>query len=146
MLVTFYSNAALANEARAGGESAEREVAQLDAAHASAILSGNVGALRRLMAPDLVVNHPTGRIVDETEGIIAMIGTGVIRYTAFERHPERFIVHSDMVVVMGRETVVPARGAPNAGKTLERRYTNVWMRHDGQWQLAIRHANNVCGD
>ncbi len=38
----------------------------------------------------------------------------------------------------------PAKGAPNEGKTLRRRYTNGWMLRDGKWKLAFRHANNVC--
>jgi hypothetical protein len=49
-----------------------------------------------------------------------------------------------MVVVMGSEVVVPAPGAPNADKSLKRRYTNVWMNRDGKWRLTVRHANNVC--
>lgn len=47
---------------------------------------------------------------------------------------------------MGSEIVVPARGAPNAGISLKRRYTNVWMNQDGKWRLTVRHANNVCPD
>ena len=75
--------------------------------------------------------------------IIEMIRQGVIRYTAFERYPEKFLFFKDMVVVMGSEIVVPAAGAPNAGKKLQRRYTNVWMKLNGHWKLTIRHANNV---
>lgn len=84
------------------------------------------------------------QIVNETQGILKMIRSGVIRYSAFERFPEKIIVLDGMVVVMGYERVVPADGAPNAGKILQRRYTNIWAQHNGKWQLTIRHANNVC--
>jgi ketosteroid isomerase-like protein len=115
----------------------------LDLAHAEGIFKGDAAALDRLMADDVTVNHPTNRIVNEKKELLALIGQGVIRYTRFERRPEKFLFYNDMVVVMGDETVVPAKGAPNEGKVLRRRYTNVWMLTNGQWRLAFRHANNV---
>lgn len=121
------------------------EIRQLDLAHADAIFHGDAQALDVLMDDDVTVNHPTNRIVKEKKQLLDLIGKGVIRYTSFERHPETFLFFKDMVVVMGGETVVPASGAPDAGKTLTRRYTNVWMLRDGKWRLTVRHANNVCG-
>lgn len=123
----------------------EREIRALDLAHAQAIFEGDAPALDRLMADDVTVNHPTNRIVNEKRELLDLIRKGVIRYTRFERRPEKILFYEDMVVVMGDETVVPAEGAPNAGRILRRRYTNVWMLNDGRWQLAFRHANNVCG-
>ena len=120
------------------------EIRALDLAHAEAIFKGDAQALDRLMADDVTVNHPTNRIVNEKKELLDLIGKGVIRYTRFERRPEKFLFYKDMVVVMGDETVVPAKGAPNEGKILRRRYTNVWMLTNGQWRLAFRHANNVC--
>jgi hypothetical protein len=96
-----------------------------------------------LLPDDHTVNHPTNRIVQEKAELLNLIGSGMIRYTRFERRPETFLFYKDLVVVMGDETVVPAPGAPNAGVTLRRRYTNGWMLHDGKWRLAFRHANNV---
>lgn len=128
------------------GPALEQEIRALDLAHAEAIFKGDARALDALMDDEVTVNHPTNRIVKEKQELLDLIGQGVIRYSAFERHPEKFLFFKDMVVVMGNETVVPAPGAPNAGKTLQRRYTNVWMRRDGHWRLTIRHANNVCTD
>ena len=122
----------------------QEQIRQLDMAHAQAIFKGDAAALDALMDDDVTVNHPTNRIVKEKKELLGLIDRGVIRYTAFERRPEKFLFYRDMVVVMGDETVVPAQGAPNAGKTLRRRYTNAWMYRDGRWRLAFRHANNVC--
>lgn len=120
------------------------EIERLDMAHARAIFQGDAAALDTLMDDDITVNHPTNRIVNEKKELLNLIQQGVIRYTSFERFPEKFLFFQDMVVVMGGEIVVPAKGAPNAGKSLERRYTNIWMNRDGKWRLTIRHANNVC--
>lgn len=122
------------------------EIIKLDHAHARAIFAGDALALDSLMNDDVTVNHPTNRIVKEKQELLDLIRQGTIRYTSFERTPEKFLFYKDMVVVMGSEIVIPAPGAPNAGKKLNRRYTNVWMKQDGKWQLFVRHANNVCVD
>ena len=140
----LFGSSAVFSEQLPEDRNLEREIRALDLAHAQAIFKGDAAALDRLMADDVTVNHPTNRIVNEKRELLDLIGEGVIRYTRFERRPEKLLFYEDMVVVMGDETVVPAPGAPNAGQTLRRRYTNVWMRSKGRWQLAFRHANNVC--
>ena len=97
-----------------------------------------------LMDDNVAVNHPTNRIVNEKKELLDLIRKGVIRYTSFERFPEKLLFFDNMVIAMGNEIVVPAMGAPNAGKTLQRRYTNIWLKKDGRWCLTVRHANNVC--
>lgn len=120
------------------------EIRKLDMAHAAAIFKGDAVSLDNLMDDDVTVNHPTNRIVKEKKELLDLISQGVIRYTTFERYPETFLFFDDMVIVMGGELVVPAPGAPNAGESLKRRYTNIWMNRDGKWRLTVRHANNVC--
>lgn len=124
----------------------KEEIKKLDLAHAHAIFEGDAKALDLLMDDDVTVNHPTNRIVKEKEELLNLIKKGVIHYTAFERTPETFLFYKDMVIVMGSEIVIPADGAPNANKKLQRRYTNVWMKRNGQWKLTVRHANNVCAE
>ena len=122
----------------------KEQIKMLDLAHAQAIITGNTLALDSLMDDDVTVNHPTNRIVKEKKELLALIKQGTIRYTVFERSPERFLFFKDMVIVMGNETVVPAKTAPNAGKRINRRYTNIWMLRNNKWKLCARHANNVC--
>lgn len=121
----------------------KEQIRALDLAHAEAIFKGDRVKLEELLPDDHTVNHPTNRIVQEKSELLDLIGNGVIRYTSFERRPEKFLFYKDLVVVMGDETVVPAPGAPNEGVNLRRRYTNAWMLQDGKWRLAFRHANNV---
>jgi ketosteroid isomerase-like protein len=124
----------------------KEEIRRLELAHADAILNGDAAALDSLMDDDITVNHPTNRIVKEKKELLDLIQQGIIRYTAFKRYPELFLFFKNMVVVMGNEIVVPAKGAPNAGKALQRRYTNIWIKRDGKWRLTVRHANNVCSN
>jgi len=122
----------------------KEEIRRLELAHADAIFKGDAAALDSLMDDNITVNHPTNRIVKEKKELLDLIHQGIIRYTSFKRYPETFLFFKDMVVVMGYELVIPAKGAPNAGNTLRRRYTNIWMKRDGMWRLTVRHANNVC--
>ncbi len=138
-----FGGTAAAHADEADAELVEK-IRRLDMAHAQAIFKGDAASLDELMDDEVTVNHPTNRIVKEKKELLDLIDKGVIRYTAFERRPERFLVYEGLVVVMGDETVVPAKGAPNEGKQLRRRYTNGWIKRDGRWRLAFRHANNVC--
>lgn len=122
----------------------QEHIRTLDLAHAQAIFKGDAIALDSLMHDEVTVNHPTNRIVKEKKELLNLIKEGVIRYTRFERTPEKFMFFEDMIIVMGSEVVVPAERAPNAGKVIQRRYTNIWMKYGDKWQLSVRHANNVC--
>jgi ketosteroid isomerase-like protein len=143
-IAVFVSASTVSSQEVKNNSALREEIRKLDLAHAGAIFKGDAAALDSLMDDDVTVNHPTNRIVKEKRELLDLIRQGVIRYTFFQRVPEIFLFFTDMAVVMGNETVVPAEGAPNAGKTLQRRYTNVWMRRDGKWRLTVRHANNVC--
>ena len=117
---------------------------KLDQAHANAVLKADFAALDSLTHADLTVNSPRGAIVNGKKELFDLIKNGIVKYKTFVRTPERFLFYKDMVIVMGNETVVPAGTAPHAGETVKRRYTDIWMMHDGRWQLQVRHANIVC--
>jgi len=72
------------------------------------------------------------------------IRTGAVTYSSFVREAETVLVHGDTVIVMGRETVVPKGESPGAGQTINRRYTNIWMKREGRWRLVARHASVIC--
>lgn len=117
----------------------EQEVRRLDLVHADAVLRGDLAALDKLWTNDFRVNNPFSEI-DKAD----RIRTGAVTYSSFVREPEVILVHADTVITMGRETVVPKGSSPDAGKTINRRYTNIWMRRKGEWRLIARHANVIC--
>jgi ketosteroid isomerase-like protein len=117
----------------------EQEVRRLDLAHADAILRGDAAALDKLWTEDFKVNNPFNEI-DRAD----RIRTGAVTYSSFIREAESIQVHGDTVIVMGRETVVPKGSSPDAGNTINRRYTNIWMKRSGKWRLVARHASVIC--
>jgi ketosteroid isomerase-like protein len=118
----------------------DQEIRRLDQMEANAVLHGDFATLDRLWAKDFTVNTPQNDVSDGTRGRVRM---GKISYTSFVRVAEAVLVRGDVVIVMGRETVVPKAPTPHAGETLQRRYTNIWMKRDGEWHLSARHANVI---
>jgi ketosteroid isomerase-like protein len=117
----------------------EQQIRRLDVAHADAVLRGDLAALDKLWTEDFRVNNPFNEI-DKAD----RIRTGAVTYSSFVRVPESVLIHGDTVIVMGSETVVPKGNSTDAGKTIKRRYTNIWMKRKGQWRLVARHASVIC--
>jgi ketosteroid isomerase-like protein len=117
----------------------EQEVKKLDIEHANAVLRGDLAAMDKYWTEDFIVNNPFNEI-DHAD----RIRDGRVTYASFIRESEAIKVHGNTVIVMGKEIVVPKGNSPQAGKTINRRYTNVWMKRDGQWRLIARHASVIC--
>ncbi|MEO7505291.1 MAG: nuclear transport factor 2 family protein [Sphingomicrobium sp.] len=109
----------------------------------AAITSRDVALFAALQAPELRVNSPINRVLtgdQATQGMAA----GMIDYETFERTIDYVgKVPGGLVVVMGDETFVPRGRAANAGKRVQRRFTDVWRMVEGDWKLAIRQATVI---
>jgi len=119
--------------------SIEQQIRKLDAAHADAVLRGDLAAMDTIWTEDFIVNNPFNEI-DKAD----RIRSGVVSYSSFLREIEAVRVYENTVIVMGKETVVPKGKSPDAGKTIYRRYTNIWMMREGKWRLIARHASVIC--
>ncbi len=117
-----------------------------DAAQRSAVAEVDLAAIRAGAHPNLRVNAPNNRILTRDD-LVRMVGSGEIRNEVFERVPEEVIVTGDVGVVMGRETVYPGADSEQARmygrRTLNRRYTNIYLREGGVWRHLARHANVI---
>jgi hypothetical protein len=89
-----------------------------------------------------VVNNPDNRVVTAQQ-VRAFMRTGKIDYSTFERIIEKVTVVDNVAIAMGHELITPQRQTTNAGKTVTRRYTDVWVRQAGAWRLAARQATNI---
>jgi hypothetical protein len=121
----------------------EQEIRHREQAQVDALLRNDIAAMKRNWASDYVVNNPLNEVVDASKG---RISSGTRTYSSFVRDIERVLVHEKTVIVMGQETVVPSGTAPDAGKTIVRRFTNIWMMRDGKWLLTARQATVICKD
>ncbi|MDQ3713865.1 MAG: nuclear transport factor 2 family protein [Acidobacteriota bacterium] len=133
----------LAQNSKKPKDTLEQKIRRLDLAQAEAILRKDFQALDELCAKDFTVNNPRGDISRGNEAIKELIRSGMINYASFVREIETVLIHGKTVILMGRETLVPNQNAPQAGQTVRRRYTNIWMKRNGKWLLTARHASVI---
>lgn len=110
------------------------------------VAARDVAAMAGLAHPKLTINAPVNRVLTR-EQLLSRLRSGEIASERFERVPESVTITGDVGIVMGRETVMPARsselGRIHGAVSLQRRYTNVYIRERGRWRWLARHANVV---
>ena len=117
----------------------EIEVRKLDSLHAAAVLSGDLKEMDKYWTEDFMVTNPFNEI-DKAD----RIRNGTVTYSSFQRICEAAKIYENVAILMGKEIVVPKGKSPDSGKTINRRYTNIWMNLNGHWKLVARHASVIC--
>lgn len=120
-----------------------RSVAAIDDAECAAVLRGNEKDLDRVWAEDMIVNSPANQVTPVAAARERVRTKTGLQYRTFERHREATIVRSHSAVTMGYEVVVPKGNDPDSGRTIHRRYTNVYALEDDGWRLIARQATNI---
>ena len=120
----------------------ETFIRNLDNSEREAVLRGDTIFLFKIWSPNMVVNTPANR-VGTVESTKTLTRTGKIDYSSFERTIEKITIFENVGIVMGQEVVKPQRNADNVGKTITRRFTNIWMNGNDGWQLIGRQATVI---
>lgn len=135
-MMKFASDEVAAAAKAPGAAEAMAAREKLDAAFAAQ----DIDAVSALAAKDLVVNTPANRVA-RREQVLGLFRAGRMNYESADETIESLDVRGDQVVIMGEEVVKPRDTAANAGKTVRRRFTDVWRKEsDGRWRLTIRQA------
>lgn len=114
----------------------------LEAAQTKAILESDTVALAKIWAEDFHVNNPSNMVVNRSQ-VFQRIKNTFIKYSTYTQEPEYYGVFGDVVVVMGKEIVVPIGDNPDKDKTIIRRYTDVYKNINDEWKEISRHANII---
>ncbi len=123
--------------------SKEAVISNLDNLEREAVLKGDSTALfTKYWSPMMVVNTPANR-VGTVEGTKMALKTGKLDYARFDREVEKITFIENIAVVMGQETLEPQGVSDNAGKTITRRFTNVWMDTKEGWRIVARQATII---
>ncbi len=120
----------------------EAVIRRLENAEREAILKGDTTMLYQLMSSRIVVQNPENAMVGFRQ-IINKVKTGKINYASFERLIEKITFIDNTSIVMGKEVLIPQGSTQNAGKTITRRFTNIWMKEKDVWKLIARQATLV---
>jgi ketosteroid isomerase-like protein len=116
------------------------EVAVLEERRWEAVLAADVATLTELYSPHIAYTHTNGT-VDTREGYLAPIASGLARYTSVFRDDLQVRDLGDVVVITGR-LVMEVQARDELFKKAMR-FTAVWARQNGRWQLIAWHANSI---
>ncbi len=120
----------------------ETTIRKLEDAQREAFLKKDTNALYKIFAPDFVVNAPTNKITT-LQQLKYLIRSGEVDMEVFERVTEKVTFNNNIAIAMGNETLHPSGKMPNAGKTVKRRYTNIWMKTNDNWRLIARQSTII---
>ena len=125
---------------------AEAEIRRLEQTGVTAILNGDTNTLRQIWAPEFLVNTPGNQVTATRDSVLLIQKAGNIDYSTYEKVIERMQFQKNIVVTMGHETLVAKHDTRilKAGQDYKRRFTNIWMKKHGKWQLIARHASIIC--
>ena len=120
----------------------EMEIRFLENVEGEAWVKKDSATLFKLFSPDLVVNSPLNKVVN-LEILKRLMRAGKVDVSSSEKQIEKVSFINDMAVVMGNDVVTPQGAMDNAGKTVTRRYTDVWIKDATGWRLTIRQATII---
>jgi hypothetical protein len=140
-LLSLITTGTVALSAQTRDENIKKTIKRLEDLQVAYLLRDDVDAMQRRWSKDYTVNNPFNTVVNANEG---RVRRGLTTYAKFERNIEKILVHGRTVIVMGSETVEPNGRTLNAGKTIHRRFTNIWMKVKGKWLLFGRQASVIC--
>jgi len=118
------------------------EIRKLENIEGEAWVKKDSMTLFKLFAPELVVNSPLNNVINLAI-LKKLIRAGKVDISSSEKKIEKVSFIKDMVVVMGSDIVKPQGAMDNAGKTVTRRYTDIWIYDGAGWRLTIRQATII---
>jgi len=121
----------------------EVDIRRMENLERESVLKGDSMALfDKIWSPNMIVNTPAN-VVGTVEGTKAHLRSGDLNYLSFERNIEKITFDDNVAVVMGGEIIKPQGHQLNAGKTVTRRFTHVWLYKNNQWTIIARQATII---
>lgn len=120
----------------------DAKIRQLEKMEGEAFAKKDTTTLLTLFSPQLVVNTPLNRVAT-FEDVMHLIRIGKIDVGADEKVIEKITFVENVAIVMGYDIVKPQGAMANAGKTVKRRYTDIWMKDKNNWRLTARQATII---
>ena len=126
-----------------GQDPREAEIRRLDNLERESVMrSDSVVLFEKLWSPAMIINTPAN-VVGTVKETKALLRAGNLAYKSFERTNERVSIHDNVAIVMGAEVIKPQGKQLHAGKSVTRRFTNVWMYKDNAWSIIARQATII---
>ncbi len=136
------SQAQSPNNKQASRKSADTEVLKAVDKFYDAFLAGDVETVRRMTAEDYLQTDVNGKVQDKSAWlaeyympIVERMKARQFKWDVLERKDSQVRRYGNVAVLIGRTTL---KGS-NAPKARELRFTQVWVKRNGDWQRAVFH-------
>jgi ketosteroid isomerase-like protein len=103
---------------------------------------GDAATLERLYADDVVVVVPGMRVLTKADSL-GMFASGRMKFDRYETSELMFRIYNDTAVATGR--LRRTRVVAGARADDDWRFTKVYLRRTGRWQVVSFHASNTTG-
>jgi hypothetical protein len=121
----------------------EAEIKRLENLERESVLKGDSATLfDKIWSANMIVNTPAN-VVGTVEGTKAHLRSGNLNYISFERTIEKITFNDNVAITMGGEIIKPQGQQVNAGKTVSRRFTHVWLYKNNSWSIIARQATII---
>ena len=118
----------------------ETTLRQLEADWNGAHVRGDAAVLDRLFADDVVIQVPGMRVLSKADAV-GMFTTGRMKFDRYETSETTFRVYGETAIVTGR--LRRTRTVAGAATDDDWRFTKVYLRRAGRWQVVSFHASNA---
>ena len=127
-------------------EPSEASLRAADAKQMRIIVEQDAKAQDEFMHPNYILNGPSNRVLRK-QVLVDMLSRGQMASEHFERTIEGVAITGNVGIIMGSESVKPSPtselGQKYGSKTLNRRFTNVFLFEGGTWRFLARQASVV---
>jgi ketosteroid isomerase-like protein len=118
----------------------EQEIINIEAQKDHAMQTREMDVLDRIYADGLIFVNTRGQVLTKAERM-AEFQSESVKYLSFEQGDYHFHIYGDTVVMTGRaSSVVDYHGKVNR---IPRRFTSVYVKLHGQWQLVAHQATLI---
>lgn len=123
----------------------EKTIQALEQIRVKGILTADTSLLAQIWAPEFMGTTPRNTIAPNRGAVFKNQQQGLIEYSSFERVIEHMQVQANLAITMGSELFVAKHDLQEAkaDQPTKRRFTNVWMKRNGQWLQIGRHASII---
>jgi ketosteroid isomerase-like protein len=122
-------------------EAIKAEILKVEDERNAAIMRGDTATLDKMYSDEIAWTNPSGELLTKAE-VLAHLKSGEQKFFSIKHSDRQLHVYGDNVVVM---TVFTRSTVRYKGKTSDapRRFTNVFVKQNGQWMLVVHHATPV---
>jgi ketosteroid isomerase-like protein len=144
VLLVFGSQVAQAQQPAVSASSVEeikKEILKVEDERNDAIMKGDVATLDKMYSDEIAWTNPKGELLTKKE-VLAHLQSGEQKFFSIKHSDRQLHVYGDSVVVM---TVFTRSSVRYKGQTSDapRRFTNVFVKQNGQWILVVHQATPV---